>query len=213
MLAFLTDPRDDREKLTHLKGSRVDGTCKWIKTNELYNSWLHFPSQLLWLSGGLGKGKTMLSIFLAEELQQYVKESQGALFVQYSCDDRDKKRNTAVAILRGLIWQLLKLRPELNIHVHPSIKDRDKSQLITSFDSLWRIFETMVCDLVLGTAYCVLDGLGECDEASLKVLLKKFWALFSTKFKESPIYQLNLIAVSHDLPDFIPEILSTFPRI
>lgn len=35
---FLTDPKNDREKLVHTKGSRVDGTCEWIKTNALYNS-------------------------------------------------------------------------------------------------------------------------------------------------------------------------------
>jgi Ankyrin repeats (3 copies)/NACHT domain len=165
------------------------------------------------LSGGPGKGKTMLSIFLAEELERCVKESQDALFVQYFCDNKDERRNTAVAILRGLIWQLLKRRPQLKNHILPSFKDRDTSQLVTSFDSLWRIFETMVRDPVLGTAYCVLDGLDECDEASLEWLLKKFKALFSTKSNDSLACRLNLIAVSRDLPDFIPDILSSFPRI
>lgn len=51
---FLTDPTDDREKLKDLKGSIVDGTCRWIESNGLYNSWLRSDSQLLWLSGGPG---------------------------------------------------------------------------------------------------------------------------------------------------------------
>src|ERR1700721_1581 len=80
---FLTDPRDDREKLVHTKGSRVDGTCKWIKTNALFDSWFRSHSQLLWLSGGPGKGKTMLSIFLAEELERIAKHSRDTLFLQY----------------------------------------------------------------------------------------------------------------------------------
>lgn len=174
---FLTDPLDDRDRLIQVKGSRVEGTCEWIKTNELYNSWRCSRSQLLWVSGGPGKGKTMLSIYLAEELERYVKESQDALFVQYFCDNKDERRNTAVAILRGLIWQLLKRRPQLKNHILPSFEDRDTSQLVTSFESLWRIFETMARDPVLGLAYCVLDGLDECDEASLEWLLKKFKAL------------------------------------
>jgi hypothetical protein len=65
---YLTDPRDDREKLMQAKGLRVDGTCEWIKTNDLYNSWLHSHSQLLWLSGGPGKGKTMLSCILSHAI-------------------------------------------------------------------------------------------------------------------------------------------------
>jgi hypothetical protein len=155
----------------------------------------------------------MLSVFLAEELERRVKDSDSSLFVQYFCDNRDEKRNTAVTILRGLIWQLLKHRPQLVIHILPSFRDRDKSQLITSFTSLWNIFEHMVGDPVIGTAYCVLDGLDECDEGSLEMLLKKFSSLFSTKSDQSSTCPLNLIAVSRELPDFIPEILSIFPCI
>ena len=65
----------------------------------------------------------------------------------------------------------------------------------------------------LSAIYCILDGLDECDEASLVVLLKKFKALFSTEFSGSLTCYLNLIIVSRDHPDFIPEILSNFPCI
>lgn len=71
----------------------------------------------------------------------------------------------------------------------------------------------MVRDPILSTMYCVLDGLDECNEASLEVLLKKFKALFSTKFSEPLAYHLNLIVVSRDLLDFILEVLLSFPRI
>jgi hypothetical protein len=71
----------------------------------------------------------------------------------------------------------------------------------------------MLRDPVLSTTYCVLDGLDECEEASLEVLLKNFRALFSTRVGESSPCHLNLIVVSRDLPDFIPELLLSFPRI
>jgi len=57
---FLTNPLNDRNQLIQINGSRVEGTRKWIKSNKLYDSWLHSQSQLLWLSGSPGKGKTML---------------------------------------------------------------------------------------------------------------------------------------------------------
>jgi hypothetical protein len=206
---FLTDPRDDREKLLHAKDPRVDGTCKWIKTNALFDSWFRSHSQLLWLSGGPGRGKTMLSIFLAEELERIAKDSRDTLFLQYFCSD-DPKRNTGVTVLRGLVFQVLQLRPKLFDYILPSFKIQ-KASLFTgsSFETLWRIFEAMLRDPVLGTIYCVLDGLDECDEASLVVLLKKFRALFSTEFSESLTCHFNLIIVSRDYPDFIPEILSS----
>ena len=211
---FLTDPSDDREQLIQAKGSRAEGTCEWIKSNKLYNSWLHSRSQLLWLSGGPDKGKTMLSIFLAEELERTAKCSQDILLLQYFCDNRDEKRRTAMTILRGLIFQLLQSRQKLFDHILPSFKIQKESLFAdSSFETLWRIFESMVRDPILGTTYCVLDGLDECDEASLEVLLTKFAALLSAKFNKSSVCHLNLIVVSRDFPDFIPELLSRFPRI
>ena len=59
----------------------------------------------------------------------------------------------------------------------------------------------------------MVDGLDECDEASLEVLIKKLKALFSTQSTESSVCHLNLVVVSRHFPDFIPDTLSSFPRI
>ena len=211
---FLTNPLDDRAQLIQAKGSRVDGTCEWIKSNELYNSWLHSHSQLLWVSGGPGKGKTMLSIFLAEELEQNAKRTHDKLFLQYFCDGKDKNRRTAISVIRGLMFQLLKSRQELFDHILPTFKIQKDSLFInSSFDTLWRIFESMVRDPLIGTAYCVLDGLDECDELLSEVLLSKFAALLSAKTNRLSACHLNLIIVSREFPDFLPELLASFPRI
>ena len=96
---FLMDPKDDWEALKYIKGSRVDETCTWIKGHEVYKSWLSSDAQLLWLSGSPGKGKTMISIYAAEELERSVEYSQNTVLLQYCCNNRDEKRNTSTAIL------------------------------------------------------------------------------------------------------------------
>lgn len=156
----------------------------------------------------------MLSIFLAEELERIAKLSQNTLFLQYFCNINDERRNTAVAIIRGLIYQLLQFLPKLFDHILPSFKIL-KEALFTnsSFEILWKIFESMVCDPALSSIYCILDGLDECNEASLETLLRKFATLVSTKSSESLTCHLNLVIVSCDLPHFIPEVLSSFPWI
>ena len=152
----------------------------------------------------------MLSIFLAEQLEETA-ISQNKLFLQYFCDSKDERRNTAVAVLRGLIYQLLKSRPKLFDHILPDFKIQ-KTSLFT-FETLWRIFESIVHDATLETTYCVLDGVDECEEASVEILLGKFAALFSAKTDELLACHLNLLIVCRGLPDFIPNLLSGFHRI
>ncbi|KAF8249164.1 hypothetical protein K440DRAFT_660423 [Wilcoxina mikolae CBS 423.85] len=205
---FLTDPVDDREALITNKGRRVNGTCEWIKSNDAYRSWLVSQPQLLRLTGGPGKGKTMISIFLTEELGDIAAKSEDAMLIYYFCDYKDEKRNTAIAVFRGLMFQLLRKCPKLFHHILP-IFDIQRENLFTSFESLWRIFDAMVRDPVIGTTYGVLDGLDECDEQSAKLLTKQFRILFST----SSTCRLSLIVVSREVPECIPRELSDFPLV
>lgn len=85
---FLTDPHVDRERVISAKGTRVAGTCEWITRNAKYRAWLSSDNnedsnnkdntRLLWISGGLGKGKTMTSILLIEELERHTERIDNA---------------------------------------------------------------------------------------------------------------------------------------
>ena len=157
----------------------------------------------------------MTSIFLAEHFERATKASPDAVSLEFFCDNnKDNKRNTADSVIQGLVFQLLDKRPELFNHILPTFAIQ-KTSLFTnsSFGSLWRVFEEMTCDPTLRTIYCVLDGLDECDKDSLEVLLRQFKALFSKNSSGTSSCRLNLIAVSRDLPEIIPELLSGFPRI
>ncbi|KAK0506982.1 hypothetical protein JMJ35_010682 [Cladonia borealis] len=212
--ALQTDPRLDRNSLIHRKETRVEHTCTWITSNQDYKSWLHSHPQLLWLSGGPGKGKTMMSIFLAEELERFTDDMPDAVSLEFFCDNKNNKRNTADSVIQGLVFQLLHKRPELSNHILPTFAIQQASLFTgSSFESLWSIFEKMTCDPMLRTIYCVLDGLDECEKPSLEVLLRHFKALLSKNTSDTSSCCLNLIAVSRDLPNIIPKLLSGFPRI
>ncbi|KAL2069325.1 hypothetical protein VTL71DRAFT_15663 [Oculimacula yallundae] len=231
---FLTDPQDDRENIISMKGSIVGGTCQWIKTDAAFKTWFHSdspPEQLLWISGGPGLGKTMLAVYITQELEALSKNSshnffpaintvkpsrdqgpQNILVLQYFCNDKDNKRNTAVAILRGMLYQLLTIQPTLFHHILPKF-DVQKEAMFSdsSFQTLWRIFEAMVRDPSLGLVYCVLDGLDECEEASLALILQKFHTLFSITSDLS--HCLRMVVVSREYPVSVARQLKPFPRI
>ncbi|KAF2006536.1 hypothetical protein P154DRAFT_422056, partial [Amniculicola lignicola CBS 123094] len=90
-----SSPIPPRESLISAKGTRVAGTCEWITHNESYRAWLNADSdssgsnrdgtRLLWISGGPGKGKTMLSVFLTEELERHTASIESVELVFLFC--------------------------------------------------------------------------------------------------------------------------------
>src|SRR5436190_10770933 len=79
---FVTDPRDDMAKIQDTNDKLLEGTCSWILSDPTYNEWLcNNQSQILWIHGDPGKGKTMLAIS-----QSYNADRYGQPFI---CHQRD----------------------------------------------------------------------------------------------------------------------------
>ena len=183
------------------------GTCEWITQNESYRTWLNGDgssddnTRLLWISGGPGKGKTMMSIFLTEELERHIKRMDGAELVFFFCSAQDEKRNTPVAVLRGLVHQIIDKRPQLVKHALPHFKTLEQTQqTLGSLETLWIIFIELVADAELGTMFCVLDGLDECEESTLRVLLPRIVSLLTGEVSSSTQGTFKLAIVSRDIP-------------
>ncbi|KAJ9658996.1 hypothetical protein H2198_003425 [Neophaeococcomyces mojaviensis] len=195
----LTDPAIDRASLISEKGKRVAGTCEWIRQDEKYRSWRRGETQLLWICGGPGKGKTMLSIFLTEELE---KDAQA---IYYFCSGEDEEHSSAAAILRGLLWQITAKRPELTKHLLEQFDTPEKSQTaVASPETLWSLFVKLLQDPQFNTVFCVLDGLDECDENSRRWLVRKLVDFFSPDDGGSSTATWNLVVVSRPIPGFRP---------
>jgi ankyrin repeat protein len=188
-----------RESLRSVKGKRVEGTCEWIRNNDTYQSWLHGDTHLLWISGGPGKGKTMLSIFLTEELEK----DSGITTLFFFTNNQDDKRNTAITILRGLLYQIITKCPNLTKqHVLPYFETPEKTQdTLSSLETLWLIFKKLLQDPKLGPTFCVLDGLDECEEDSSRILIAKLTDFFSQQNLRSIDKSIKLVIVSRVLQD------------
>jgi Cdc6-like AAA superfamily ATPase len=161
---FNTDPNMDREKLISNKGVRVQGTCEWIKQYPTFCSWLNGETPLLWISGGPGKGKTIMSIYLTQYLEDITAGTESVSLLYYFCNHQDENRNTAVAILRSLIYQIVTRHPPLIKYALPYfVAPYDGKETLKSLETLWVIFGRLVKDAQLGTLLCVVDGLDECN--------------------------------------------------
>jgi hypothetical protein len=109
---FVTDARADREGISSTKGSIVEGTCNWVKQHSSYVTWLHSPSDSLWVIGGPGKRKTMLAVYLTQALDTICGD-QKLPFACFFCDHRDPSRNSICPVLRTILAQIITQKPDL----------------------------------------------------------------------------------------------------
>jgi hypothetical protein len=97
--------RENKDKLLH---KSID----WILQDPQYISWKDGDEVcLLWIKGGAGKGKTMLSIGLIERL--LLLHNASTVVTYFFCQNADYKLNTLKAIIKGLILQLVNQEKEL----------------------------------------------------------------------------------------------------
>ncbi|KAJ5390784.1 uncharacterized protein N7496_001852 [Penicillium cataractarum] len=164
------------------KGNVIDGTCRWITDVQEFESWLNGTNNLLWISGGPGKGKTFLSIYLVDILRTLATEDKGPSVLLLFCDHSNHQRNTALAVIRGLLYQMLEADEALYDDILGPFKLRKKrgENLFSDafLEELWKIFEKMVARDPR-PRYFVLDGLDECDRKSIKFLTTKLEGISS----------------------------------
>jgi ankyrin repeat protein len=195
VLGFSSPYVDYRESVISAKGKRVEGTCEWILGHTNYHAWLNGDIRLLWISGGPGKGKTMMSIFLTEHLEQKIPTMENTQLVYFFFSFQDRNRNTGVLLLQSLIYQIVIKRPQLKTHMLPYINFQSEPSL----ESLWAIFKKLIQDPELGTMLCVLDGLDESDRDATHILLPRLIELLSPNLQSSLYTTFRLIVVSRDI--------------
>ncbi|KAJ5710457.1 natch and ankyrin domain protein [Penicillium malachiteum] len=210
---LLTRPEVDRKSLIALKGLRANGTCEWLIQHPRYQEWLSSADlPILWISGGPGKGKTMLAIYITEMLQPAV-DAAGNVLLYYFCSNRDKNRNTALTIMRGIIHQWIGLQPHLAQYIKSSFEGvKTVKYTVNSFTLLWRVFLILLRQSSSSQVVCVLDGLDECEKESLRQLLDAVENYLSQS-QENAGPRIKLILLSRPKPAILESTLGQYQHI
>ncbi|KAB8228901.1 uncharacterized protein BDW43DRAFT_315402 [Aspergillus alliaceus] len=215
---FITDPVDDKNALKRRKGERVPGTCDWILETDELTHWLglhknisKIKSNILWLYGLPGTGKSTMAITLTEELPNQTDFINGNKRLAYFfCDSSSKNQRTATAILRGLLYQLIQKHRHLMKYLLPKYIAR-KGQILTSFDALWSTLMDMGQDSSSSGIYCIIDALDECEYEDQQTLLRHLDQTFNNcNPKRHSLPNLYFLITSRQYPE-IEERLAHFP--
>ncbi|KAJ5962595.1 hypothetical protein N7501_007536 [Penicillium viridicatum] len=157
-----TNPHHDKDRIQDTNGGLFKDSYCWILENEEFQQWQDNQSNcLLWIRGDPGKGKTMLLCGIIEELTQSFGETANISF--FFCQAADMRINNATAVLRGLIYSLVKKQPSLLSHVKSQYDYAGKALFedINAWNALSRIFTDILKDPTIQSTYLVIDALDE----------------------------------------------------
>ncbi|VUC34820.1 unnamed protein product [Clonostachys rosea] len=165
----------------------VEGTLQWLLGNdpterpygtsslqhEDFEGWIDdTKSSTLLILGPPGQGKSVLSNFVVNHLQQSLREATTKV-IYFFCNIKDGNARNAESVLKALIVQLCKDQ-RLFWKLPNRFQDRggDRSFQSAYFDDLWRTFHDLVQHSPYQWIYCIIDGL-DVYETGMKDLVTK----------------------------------------
>ncbi|KAL2808027.1 hypothetical protein BJX63DRAFT_436478 [Aspergillus granulosus] len=199
---LLSHPKDDLRRIEATKGGLLGDSFRWVLDTAELRKWHSNPqSQLLWIKGDPGKGKTMLIIGIINELTQQVQSEPLQSLAYFLCQATDRRLNNAPSVLRGLIYMLIQQQPHLISHLRERYDTNPKLfESENMFYSLATIFENMIQGSTRALIYLLVDALDEC-ETGLSDLLK---LIARTKFMSA--VQVKWIVSSRNRDDIEQEL-------
>ncbi|KAL4863058.1 hypothetical protein BDV12DRAFT_33997 [Aspergillus spectabilis] len=198
----VADPETERRRIEATKGGLLDDSFRWVLDNAEFQKWRsNHQSQLLWIKGDPGKGKTMLMIGIINELVQQIHSQPSQSIAYFLCQATDPRLSNATSILRSLIYMLIRQQPRLISHLREKYDTDPKLfEGVNTFYSLSAIFENMIQDSTQAITYLLLDALDEC-ETDLFDLLKLIG-----RTKTMPGVQVKWIVSSRNREDIEQEL-------
>ncbi|KAG7081578.1 pfs domain-containing protein [Colletotrichum scovillei] len=147
------DPSIDHNKASNL---HHEGTGQWFLDTKKYLLWKTNPGSSLWLYGGPGCGKTILSSTIIRDLR----DSKGICLYFYFTFTNTEKQSLDGAI-RSLIEQLYRQSKAAREYLDSVFESRGASSSQPDIDSLCSWFNAMLG--IAGEVWIVLDALDERD--------------------------------------------------
>lgn len=178
----MTDPRDTKLTILQTRGAALKQSYEWILCHPQFLSWRDSnDSQVLWVKGDPGKGKTMLLCGIINELSPatILADPQAKnLLSFFFCQATDQKLSNAHAVLRGLIYMLVKQQPLFLSQVQERFRDTGEPRF--GHTEAWAALCNILLDILrksnLDKIYIVVDALDECvhdQEKLLKLILQE----------------------------------------
>jgi ankyrin repeat protein len=151
----------------------IKGTCEWILKHGIFKQWLDdTKTHSLWLSGGPGCGKSVMTSFLIQKLERNAVDANCPISICYFFfDDKVETQRHAHYALCAILHQILSHQPSLARHAITAFQ-RNGPQMVKDLRNLWNTLLNVLSDPSAGTTMIVLDAADECEQFSCHKLLQ-----------------------------------------
>ncbi|KAJ3523176.1 hypothetical protein NM208_g12552 [Fusarium decemcellulare] len=185
---FLTNPVDDRGAIITAKSRLVPEVCQWILDDPSFRNFHdETGTELLWITGGPGMGKTMMSLFLLRELETNLVPQQEDTILFYFNESLFSQSSLEA------LWRILEtmLKDEITGKVVFLIDGLDECRE----DSLQPLLRK-ICDFIESRQQQeVSRARGQCG------------------IHVTSAASVKMVLVSRETPDCLSNQLSRFPRV
>ncbi|PIB00933.1 Vegetative incompatibility protein HET-E-1 [Cercospora beticola] len=150
------DPWTDHETA---RNERAAQTGDWLLQSPIYQEWKHHTTNLLWLHGKAGCGKTILCSTAIEDIRVYCNSRDDIGYAVFYCAFSDSRKQSLRTMLLSIVAQVCSREPGLAMLQNAYEKH---NRVTLSADDLEKImFSTL---RAYKTMYLLVDGVDECPE-------------------------------------------------
>ncbi|KAK4217351.1 ankyrin repeat-containing domain protein [Rhypophila decipiens] len=178
--------------LESIEREKTPGTCKWIEEEDQFRKWVSGDGRILWLLGGSGTGKTVLSTHIIDYLRKRTEAEKDKMpdngspsgeepspprrpdtLAYCFCDAGDPSRSTVGGIFGAILRQLLLGHSEL-LNPPNSLSAEQLGSISHSPGELTLFSRAVIKELGdhFGNIFLVIDGLDGCDISSGRVFIR-----------------------------------------
>ncbi|KAH6888553.1 hypothetical protein B0T10DRAFT_573325 [Thelonectria olida] len=180
----VVNPDAHKKEIEKTKGGLLKDSYGWILEHDDFRKFRNDErSQLLWIKGDPGKGKTMLLCGIIDELEK----RPSHIISYFFCQATQAQCRSATSVLRSLLWLLCTKEPGLTSYVREKF-DMEGKKLFEGLNvlvSLEEILADMLQDPRLRDVILIVDALDECsddDRERLIALIIQFSSSSSAKW-------------------------------
>ncbi|KAH6640076.1 hypothetical protein BKA67DRAFT_588521, partial [Truncatella angustata] len=155
----VSNPQDDKSRIRSTKGGLLKDSFRWILENTDFKQWRSDKNS-----------KTMLLCGITDELEGL--SINQPMVSYFFCQATDRNLNNATAVLRGLIYMLVRQNRSLARHLHEEWKVTG-SRLFedaNAWNALTRILTLLLQDRQSREVVFVIDALDECSDDLPKLI-------------------------------------------